>query len=358
MTQRNHVETLNLEDFELAISSSSSKTCHANRSDHGIPIYRASEIRAFLEGPERGAVLDEWAEVLKNGAGVFVVEGAHQDTLIVDRASDIMLEIMAREASAGQGGGDHFVGSGLNDRIWNAFEKHALADPENFVAYYANPYLAAAAEAWLGPRSQLTAQVNLVHPGGKAQRAHCDYHLGFMSQNQAGQFPAHSHALSAGLTLQGALAHVDIPVESGSTKLLPGSQRYSLNYLAFHDSTFSAYFENHYVQLSLNKGDFMWFNPGLFHAAGENRTTHIERLVNLFQISSAFGRPMESVDRQAILEVIEPVLVNATLDVWQRRAVIAATAEAYAFPTNLDDNPPIAGLVPEMPWDRLMRNFG
>lgn len=30
-------------------------------------------------------------------------------------------------------------------------------------------------EAWLGPGYQLTAQVNVVRPGGKAQEPHRDY---------------------------------------------------------------------------------------------------------------------------------------------------------------------------------------
>ena len=36
-------------------------------------------------------------------------------------------------------------------------------------------------EAWLGPNYQMTAQVNLVHPGGDFQQAHRDYHLGFQT---------------------------------------------------------------------------------------------------------------------------------------------------------------------------------
>jgi ectoine hydroxylase-related dioxygenase (phytanoyl-CoA dioxygenase family) len=51
------------------------------------------------------------------------------------------------------------------------------------------------------------------------------------------------------------------------------------------------------VQLELNKGDVIFFSPAIFHAAGENKSTDIQRLVNLLQVSSAFGRAMESIDR-------------------------------------------------------------
>ena len=50
-----------------------------------------------------------------------------------------------------------------------------------------------AAEAWLGPAYQMTAQINRVNPGGAAQNPHRDYHLGFMTVAQAAAFPAHTH---------------------------------------------------------------------------------------------------------------------------------------------------------------------
>ena len=49
-----------------------------------------------------------------------------------------------------------------------------------FADYYANDVIALISEAWLGPDYQVTSQVNVVNPGGQAQTAHRDYHLGFM----------------------------------------------------------------------------------------------------------------------------------------------------------------------------------
>ncbi len=43
--------------------------------------------------------------------------------------------------------------------------------------------------AWLGPGYQVTSQVNVVNPGGQAQVAHRDYHLGFMTEAQAPRTP-------------------------------------------------------------------------------------------------------------------------------------------------------------------------
>lgn len=353
-TQRLSQASLDVNAFKTVIDTPTHRPALAASVEQGVPIYDAAALADRLEnGPGRAEMLDEWAAVLLDGAGCFAIKGATPDGSIIDEASAVLFDLIEQEKAGSGGGGDHFAAAGLNDRLWNSLEKHALAHPESFIRYYANPWIAAASEAWLGPRYQMTAQVNLVHPGGQPQTAHRDYHLGFMQQDQSAQFPLHVHLLTAALTLQGAIAHVDIPVEAGPTKLLPHSQKYDLGYLAYHEQAFRDVFEERFVQVPLDKGDLLWFNPATFHAAGENRTPDVERLVNLFQVSSAFGRAMETVDRAALLAAVEPALATVALSDLERRAVIASTAEGYAFPLNLDTNPPIGGLAPATDQERL-----
>ncbi len=45
---------------------------------------------------------------------------------------------------------------------------------------------------------------------------HRDYHFGFFSDEGAAAFPAHVHRAAPSLTLQGAVAHCDMPVETGT----------------------------------------------------------------------------------------------------------------------------------------------
>ena len=305
-----------------------------------------------LADPE---LLAEWARVLRSGAGVICLKRAYADTDPVDRATEVFQRIIEDERAQGAGKGDHFAASGANDRIWNALQKHCFRDPEGFAAYYANAAIAAASTAWLGPHYQMTAQVNQVRPGGKAQRAHRDYHLGFQTAETAASYPVHVHDLTATLTLQGAVAHCDMPVESGPTKLLPFSQRYAPGYIAFHQTGHSAFFEKHYIQLPLEKGDAVFFNPALFHAAGENLSADIERMANLLQVSSPFGRAMEAIDRDAMCRTVYPAL--KALPEAQAQAVINSTAEGYAFPTNLDTDPPVGGNAPETQADILRRAY-
>ncbi|MFL9959984.1 phytanoyl-CoA dioxygenase family protein [Paraburkholderia sediminicola] len=317
-----------------------------------IPIYDCRELGNDLEDPLRRADLQaEWANVLNRGAGVLVLKRVYADTTPVDDATKVFESIIREEREAGAAAADHFAKAGANDRIWNAQEKLCLRAPSVFARYYSNTAILAVAEAWLGPRFQITAQVNVVRPGGEAQQAHRDYHLGFQTAAEAERYPAHVHAMSAFLTLQGAIAHSDMPVESGPTKLLPFSQRYAEGYLAWRRQDFRDYFETHFVQLPLAKGDALFFNPALFHAAGSNRTASVQRMANLLQISSAYGRAMESLNRARMCEALYPVLLEclggSSMTRAEADAVVASCAEGYAFPTNLDRDPPLGGLAPE-----------
>ncbi|MFY0662578.1 MAG: phytanoyl-CoA dioxygenase family protein [Shimia sp.] len=319
--------------------------------EKNIPVYDSANLMSALEGEGGRTVMAEWARVLRAGAGIVVLKGVYRDTRVLDEATEKYYRIIEREKQNSGGGADHFAASGANDRIWNSLQKLCEAAPDVFLKYFANPAISALCEAWLGPNYQMTAQVNLVHPGGAAQQAHRDYHLGFQTEDVSAAYPAHVHEVSPILTLQGAVAHCDMPLESGPTKLLPFSQTYKPGYAAWRREDFREVFEERCVQLPLSKGDALFFNPALFHAAGANRSADIHRFVNLLQVSSAFGRAMETVDRDRMCRLVFPHAVRAfaegALTQAELSAAIAATAEGYSFPTNLDRDPPSNGLAPE-----------
>jgi ectoine hydroxylase-related dioxygenase (phytanoyl-CoA dioxygenase family) len=314
-----------------------------------VPIYDGEAIRAAAEHEEsRRALMAEWAWAMREGAGIVVFRGAFADLAAVDAATEVFFAIIEQQRRENKASGDHFAKPGANDRIWNALEKLALRAPKRFARYYANEAIAMVSQAWLGTGYQITSQVNVVNPGGAAQSAHRDYHMGFQSAEEIAEFPAHAHLLSPFLTLQGAVAHCDMPLESGPTLYLPFSQTFAPGYFAYRKPEFAAYFDAHHVQLPLAKGDAAFFNPALFHAAGHNKTSDIRRIGNLLQVSSAYGRSMESVDRGAMAKALYPALRAASdLSAQGIANVIAASAEGYAFPTNLDRDPPIGGLAPQ-----------
>ena len=329
---------------------------HADRVEQDVLVYEAESVRPLLADPEAAdALRAELADALAEGPGIVVLAGAF-DTDVVDRLTTVFERVIADEKAAGRTAGDHFAKPGANDRVWNALEKSALADPAAFVAYYANDLLALAATAWLGPGYQVTSQVNVVNPGGAGQTVHRDYHLGFQSPEVTGRYPGRVHDVSPLLTLQGAVAHCDMPVETGPTLYLPHSQKYSHGYLAYWLEEFQQYFVGHHVQLPLRKGDAVFFNPALFHAAGSNHTADVRRTANLLQISSAFGRAMETVDRDRVVRAVYPALLaaaDAGMPADHLDAVVAASAEGYAFPTNLDRDTPVDGMTPASQADHV-----
>ncbi|MGZ7023713.1 MAG: phytanoyl-CoA dioxygenase family protein [Ilumatobacteraceae bacterium] len=332
---------------------------YAAAIDHNTVVYDCDHLRSVIsDADSRLAVQAELAHAFLEGPGIIAFQRAFADTRIVDRATTAFQEMIAEQRATGQMGGDHYAKPGHNDRVWNALEKLAVADPEVFVEYYSNDIIALASASWLGPGYTLTSQVNVVNPGGLAQSPHRDYHLGFMTVARAEQYPSHVHFLSAALTLQGAVAHSDMPIESGPTMYLPNSQRYLLGYLAWRRPEFKEYFAEHRMQLALKKGDAVFFNPAVFHAAGTNQTTDIYRMANLLQINSPLGKTLESIDHERMCNAVFPALMRmkaAGASEQEVENAITATANGYAFPVNLDRDQPIGGLTPDCQADVLRR---
>ena len=104
------------------------------------------------------------------------------------------------------------------------------------------------------------------------------------------------------------------------------------------------------MQLPLTKGDAAFFNPALFHGAGSNVSADVQRMANLLQVSSAFGRRdgdrRPDPDRQGDLSRAArpegtPARTQRSLD-----NALTCAADGYPFPTNLDLDPNVGGLTP------------
>ncbi len=343
-------KSCSLEDFRACVerTTTAADVPLATEIVVNIPVYDASNVRRADQRQQRD-YMAEWHRVFLSGAGIVIIRNTIEDLALVDRVTDILKRIMAEERAGSGGKGDHFAAVGSNSRLWNSHEKLCMADPEAFALYYANPIIPLVSRAWLGPHFQLTAQVNVVHPGGKAQTCHRDYHMGFQTLDELADYPAHVHWLSAALTLQGGIAHTDMTLETGPTKLLPYSQTYQPGYFATQLPEFRAYFEQHFSQATLAKGDSLFFNPAVFHAAGDNKTKDVHRFANLFQIGSGYGRSIEIVDRTRMSHHLYPMLLalKSKLSMQELDDVISTCAEGYPFPANLDIDSPLSGMAPE-----------
>jgi hypothetical protein len=106
------------------------------------------------------------------------------------------------------------------------------------------------------------------------------------------------------------------------------------------------------VQLPLRRGDAAFFNPAVLHGAGSNVSADIQRVATLLQVSSGFGRAMEYVDRVKVAKAVYPALKRRQATGADPDALVnavAAVAEGYPCPTNLDRDQPVDGLTPHGP---------
>ncbi|KAF2269551.1 phytanoyl-CoA dioxygenase-like protein [Lojkania enalia] len=349
------------EDFKSICSES--KLVHyplASKIETNVPIYDLPPFSS-LTASQKSALQDEWYHILISGPGVFVTKNLYRSLALLEKVNTIYSNIIQQEKQNNSTKGDHFASSGQNDRIWNSFSKHCFQEADSFIEYYSNPYLPLISASWLGPHHRLTAQVNIVKSGAEPQISHRDYHLGFQTFESCSRFPKAVQVASQFLTLQGAVAHSNMPLESGPTRLLPFSQMFEDGYIAYRIQEFQDYFLEKYVSVPLQMGDGLFFNPALFHAAGRNESEGVMRSANLLQVSSAFGKPMESIDTLPLIErcwdgLMRMFKENGMSD--EVKAVVGNIGEGYPFPTNLDRRvPETTGMAPESEQGILVKGL-
>ncbi|KAK3717188.1 hypothetical protein LTR37_005897 [Vermiconidia calcicola] len=351
---------LSIQEFETLTQQVTLKETYplANKLEKNVPVYDCNNFD-ITNAKQIDSLQDELYHNLTSGPGVYVLKHFFTDINTIDAANEAYDSIINRELEQSGAKGDHFAPASSNSRIWNSFSKHACQAPENFTSYFSNPWFPIVCHSYLGPGYQITSQVNIVRPGGQPQMPHRDYHLGFQTDEDVVRWPKAVHAMSSLLTLQGAVAHTDMPIESGPTRILPWSQRFAEGFRAYRSKEFIEYFEQNYVSLAMEKGDAIFFNPALFHAAGENTTKDFDRSANLIQVSSPFGKTMEKIDSLPLVDATyDALLAKYRIEGMSQEvdAFIRAVADGYPFPTNLDCRPPASGrMAPECEQDVLRR---
>ena len=299
-----------LEDFRALIEQATDLTAFptAGAVESKILIYEATHLREATEKETgRQAVQAELARALLDGPGVILVRNAF-DPSVVDRATTVFATLIDEEIAAGKSGGDHFAKPGTNARLWDSLSKLAARDPDVFVDYFSNDVLALVSLAWLGPGYQVTSQVNLVNPGGVAQAVHRDYHLGFMSNERAASFPAHVHRLSPCSPCRVRSPVLTCRLRAGRRSMCPirrntfpvtwpGACRNSGS--TVRSTTFSCRSAKAMPPFS---------TPPFSTPPATTALEDIHRMANLLQISSSFGRAMETIDREAVTNAIYPAL--------------------------------------------------
>ncbi|KAL2838531.1 hypothetical protein BJY01DRAFT_250905 [Aspergillus pseudoustus] len=334
-----------VDDLKHICSRLASKETYPLASDiqKNIPIYDVSKYAGRdTDTSLVESLQDEWSHILSEGPGVIVlkrmyaINGLEQT---VDAANKIFGQILDDETRAKQNS-DEGNKIDRNLKAHNVFTKLAKRAPQVFVDYYSNPWLDRVSQAWLGPGYRFNASLNIVPPGGPAQPAHRDFHMGFFGPDKCVKFPRLLQVANQTLTLQGAVAHSDMPMPSGPTRFLPFSQLFEAGYMAHRREEFQQYFQANYVSLPLEKGDGLFFNPSILHAAGNNTTTDFYRSAQLIQVNSIFGKPSEWVSSVPIVDKTWTLLrekYHKEGPSTSMMCLVQAIGDGYQFPVSLDN---------------------
>ena len=279
------------------------------------------------------------------GPGIAVFRGAFEHD-VVDRVSEVFEKVIADEKAAGQGGRRPLRDPGANDRVWNALEKLAVADPEAFVDYYANDVLALASDRVARPRLPGDQPGQRGQPRRRRPDRAPRLPPGLPEPEDLGRVPGARARLSPMLTLQGAVAHCDMPVESGPTLYLPHSQKYPTATSPTGCPSSRSTSSPTTCSCPSPRGRRVLQPravPRRRHQPHLRRAPHGQPAAGVVAVRARDG------DRRpaSVVEAVYPALSSpqgVRVSPARPGDVVAASAEGYAFPTNLDRDQPVNGL--------------
>ena len=236
----------------------------------------ATALRAAARPRARKEIMAEWVEAMTEGPGIIAFRGAFADHAPIDAATEHFWAIIERAASRQHGGGDHFAKPGANDRIWNALEKLCLRDPAGLRRLLRQRGRSRwSARPGSGPpiRSPRSSMSSI--RAARRNRRIATIISASRPPEEIERFPAHVHRLSPVLTLQGAVAHCDMPLETGPTLYLPFSQSYLPGYLRRRSPNSRTISRRITCSCRSPRATRCSSIPALFHAAGTNRSKDV-----------------------------------------------------------------------------------
>ena len=156
------------------------------------------------------------------------------------------------------------------------------------------------------------------------------------------------------LTLQGAIAHTDMPLQCGPTRFGLFTQQFQKGYMILENPQYIEHVASRMAQLPLEKGDAVFFNPACLHQPGMNETSS-PRVANLLQVSACWGTPMEKINRLSMTKSVWSVIKRWHSDIektggeasaggdrkhpLQLEALINATCDDFGYPRDFDTMP-------------------
>ena len=178
--------------------------------------------------------------------------------------------------------------------------------------------------------------------------------LSALGHQEIRRFPLINQMAAQLLTLQGAIAHTDMPLQCGPTRFGLFTQQFQKGYMVLENPKYIDHVAGCMAQLPLEKGDAVFFNPACLHQPGMNETSS-PRVANLLQVSACWGTPMEKINKLDMTKSVWPVFkrwaseskINGGASGEDRdrkhplqlEALITATCDDFGYPRDFDTMP-------------------
>ena len=170
---------------------------------------------------------------------------------------------MTRQRVEGGGAGDHFAPFGVNERVLERAGE-ARGDRARGVRRLLRQrrHRRRSRPRGSGRTTRSPRRSTSSNPAARRRAATATTTWASCTPRRSRAFPEHVQQLSPVLTLQGAVAHSDMPLESGPTMYLPHSQKYVPGYIAMNRPDFQEYFERAPHAAAVATGGCRVLQPG------------------------------------------------------------------------------------------------
>ena len=205
--------------------------------------------------------------------------------------------------------------------IKNLLYRLSNYDSNLLVNIFSNQKITTIADILLGFGVYGSVTGQLIKPGDKKQQSHVDHPLNLFSSpfwnddiNKFKRYLTHRqmNIVLPYHSVQVLVASDKMDVINGSTEIIPCSQNIDNIDIKVYDKELNTLLDTKFVNVSLEKGDVLFFNRRLVQRGGENlsnkrRNSLIIQYVNLFAV------PQEIYDYEKVLENISDCFVYNTL---------------------------------------------
>lgn len=269
-----------------------------------VPVYKAEKIILTDRNLE-----DDVYQRFFNDVGACIIRGAFTEDIMEEYntwSTKMLTESKKDNNSRHPKQQGKFL---INDVIGRMSENN----PDLLVKILNNPGLTKVMDILLGFSKIGSCTGHWIEPGGDRQLSHVDYpvHIGSAPfwENSTYKFKKLTtryqlNKMMPYFSVQALIATDAMDISNGSTEIVPCSHKIENLDLLIHNPKVYQKFEDKFMNVSLEKGDILFFNRGLCHRGGKNLSDN-RRNSLIMQCVWFWGIGQEIIDYQNVIERLE-----------------------------------------------------